>query len=505
VSYSQGLFPVVANLDQDPLIELTNGSHVWKWMGGAWVADTQYAGPAAPGQTAVADFGAYGTGVPASNPEIAVVSNNTVAVYAITGEVAMPAVAVPGSGGGPFVVADFDGDGLPEIGVAGKAYYTVYDIDCGPNPRPGGTCSNGPCDYVTGGACPASGYIAWSRKTQDISSNVTGSSVFDFEADGTAEVVYADECFVRVYNGKTGEVEFSQYHSSCTWYENPIVADVDGNFRADLVVPSNQACTINCASLLDANGVDSLFAGLHCKVGTDCASGQCDMGLCRCTAGADCCAAHTDAACLEDGYSCVPPPAGTAGTGNTCRAAHPHGVQGIRVYSDANDKWVRSRTIWNQHPYAVTNVNEDGTIPKSSLWQNNWQQVGLNNFRQNVPGTPNGLATGDATAGASTMYTCSPSGAELSVPVCNRGQDPIGAGLVVGFYVGGTKVCSATTTAALPPGQCQDVTCTWATPPTDQGHAVDVDVIADDGGGYQECKTGNDHGTVLGVFCKPAQ
>ena len=55
--------------------------------------------------------------------------------------------------------------------------------------------------------------------------------------------VYADECFVRVYNGTDGDVLFSQYRSSCTWFENPVVADVDGNFRADLVVPSNLACS----------------------------------------------------------------------------------------------------------------------------------------------------------------------------------------------------------------------------------------------------------------------
>ena len=69
--------------------------------------------------------------------------------------------------------------------------------------------------------------IAWARSTQDISSNITGSSAFDFEADGVTEVVYGDECFTRVYNGLTGDVLFSQYRSSCTWYENPLIADVD--------------------------------------------------------------------------------------------------------------------------------------------------------------------------------------------------------------------------------------------------------------------------------------
>jgi hypothetical protein len=200
----------------------------------------------------------------------------------------------------------------------------------------------------------------------------------------------------------------------------------------------------------------------------------------------------------------VPPPAGTAGTGNTCRAGHPHGLQGIRVYSDANDNWVRSRPIWNQHAYSVTNVSDTGTIPATSMWQNNWDQLGLNNFRQNVPGVANGLATGDPTAGASSMFSCSTTGAVLSVPVCNRGSAPIGAGLSVGFYVNGKEVCGATTSTALMPGDCEPVGCVWASAPQTMAEAVNVDVIADDKGAYKECDTGNDHGVVLGVFCKPS-
>ena len=48
----------------------------------------------------------------------------------------------------------------------------------------------------------------WKRETEDDSSRVTASSVFDFNGDGAAEVVYNDECFFRIYDGSTASVLF---------------------------------------------------------------------------------------------------------------------------------------------------------------------------------------------------------------------------------------------------------------------------------------------------------
>lgn len=507
-SYSQGLFPVVANLDADGDIELANGQFIWEWAGGVWVQDGAFPGPtgSAPGHVAVADFGAFGVG-PADDAELAIVRSSLVMVQALDGSYAMSPTAVPGAGGGgPPTISDFDGDGLAEVGVAGQAFYTVYDIDCGPTPRPGGQCNLGTCDFLAG-PCLAGGSVLWSKSTQDISSNVTGSSIFDFEADGSSEVVYGDECFVRVYNGQTGDVLFSQYRSSCTWYENPIIADTDGNFRADLVTPSNKACSpdgsgIACQTL-NADGVDPQWNGVRCQENADCISGACDTGLCRCTASAECCAANDDALCVEEGLKCAPPNPGTPGAGNTCRASHPHGVSGIRVYSDANDKWVRSRTIWSQHAYHVTHIEENGTIPPSAMWQKNWLDPELNNFRQNVPGDPNGNAVPDATAGAALFNSCSGGAAILTVDVCNRGAAPQAAGVVVGFYVMGNKVCETQTTMPLDPEECESVMCIWDTPPETPGAAVDVDVVANDGGAVSECKEGNNAGVVQDVWCAP--
>jgi hypothetical protein len=257
------------------------------------------ASASAVGFAAVADFGAYGA-LPAGSPEVAVVQGSNVVIHAMDGTIAYGPVAVPGSGGGNPTVADYDGDGMPEVGVAGLDFYSVFDPDCAATPRPGGTCETGSqCDDAAGVAGPCPADVLWSRKTQDHSSQLTGSSVFDFEADGNAEAIYADECFARVYCGTDGEVLFSQYTSSCTWYENPVVADVDGNFRADLVVPSNRACSdgvsgINCAGSLDAQGVDKQFAGLRCQEAEDCVSGVCTAGFCRCATTAECCAAKDE-------------------------------------------------------------------------------------------------------------------------------------------------------------------------------------------------------------------
>lgn len=511
-SYSQGLNAVLANMDDDANIELTNGARIWEWSAGAWVTETYYPGTATPpaGFAAVADFGDFGAApAKATSPEIVTVAGGAIAIYAIDGTAALASTAIPGLGGGAPTIADYDGDGLAEVGVAGEAFYTVFDIDCVAARPGGGACAPGgnACDDGMGGkaACPAG--ILWSRATQDLSSNITGSSVFDFEGDGKSEVIYGDECFVRIYGGTDGEVLFSQYRSSCTWYENPIVADTDANFRADLVTPSNFACAtggagIPCTKNVEAGGIDQQFPGVRCMEHADCASGTCDMGFCRCTDTAQCCTKADAAMCTEEGWSCAAPPAGTPGTGNTCRAAHPHGIQGIRVYADAKDLWVRSRTIWNQHAYAVTHVEDDGTIPRASSWKNNWEQPELNNFRQNVPGTPDTQGQPDLTAGPSS-FMCAGATATLTVPICNRGSDPVGLGIAVAFYHLGKKVCGAKTTKPLNPGECEELSCDWKDAPADSSKKVDLEVVVDDTNERLECKEDNNRGTIQGTFCVP--
>jgi len=51
----------------------------------------------------------------------------------------------------------------------------------------------------------------------------------------------------------------------------------------------------------------------------------------------------------------------------------------LTVLRDKDDRWIQARRIWNQYSYHVTNVREDGTIPK--VMKKSWQL--LNTFRTN--------------------------------------------------------------------------------------------------------------------------
>jgi hypothetical protein len=270
----QGPISCIADLDADGRPELIGGDTAYKTTG--TVAGDDFTGavmwnsPATDGFCGVADFDPDGA------PEVVVVSSAK--FYVLNGQTgairAQANIPAGGTGGSPNI-ADFNGDGFRDIGVAGSARYTVFLFDAKMNALS----------------------QLWTAVTEDNSSQVTGSSVFDFDGDGRNEVVYNDEAYIRIYPGvepecddnppgpgcdknmTDAEVLFRDRNSSRTRTEYPVIADVNGDFKADIVFSTNN---------------------------------------------------DTNASLVTDA--------------------------GVEVFKDKLDNWVSTRPVWNQHTYHITNT-----------------------------------------------------------------------------------------------------------------------------------------------------
>jgi hypothetical protein len=454
-----GTFSAVADVDSDGEMELADATGVYRWdtMTRDWAMEP-YFRPAMGttlrrGLTAIADFGAL-TATDADPmmrvPEIVVVSAETdtynasgaatVRIQSIRGEVVFGPFPLYGRGnGGAPTAADFDGDGWPEFAAAGRAFYTVYDPDCVSAPRAGAR-PGGRCDRPAGSMLPEG--VLWAQASQDASSACTGSSVFDFDGDGRADAVYRDECFLRVYRGATGEVAYSAAAQSGTGYELPAIADVDGDFATEIVVPR-----------------------------------------------------------ANNGVSCpARDPLLPAGPAMTASA-----TTGFVILRDPMDRWAASRPIWNQHAYSVTHVTDDARIPRTSATERNWLVPGLNNFRQNAQGRLGTVALADLTVSvAQASDLCAASGpVMLRARVCNRGTNPVADGAVVRFELeggdagvdgsAGITLCEARTDRVLSVAECADLNCTGTLPPN-MGRSVRVRVDPDSN--VADCHRNNNVGRV---------
>ena len=329
-------FGIAADIDLDGELEVVTGNALYRMDGSAiWYNET-VDGFVAVGNFDDDDFGE-------------IVSTHTGSVSLLDGDgTVLWENEYTGATIGPPTVADFDGDGLPEIGVAGNGVYVVIEDD---------------------------GQLKWSNTTQDYSSGFTGSSVFDFEGDGKAEVVYADENDVWIYDGSTGDVRLQETrHSNATCSEYPVIADVDNDGHAEIIFTSSYES--------------------------------------------------------ED-------------------------VQGVSVIEDEDDSWRPTRTIWNQHGYSITNVNDDGSIP--AYPEVNWLRY--NSFRSADLSTDDGGIFTDAVVEHAEICVddCEAGYLQVVVRVGNGGMLALPAGVGVSLYSvqgGRTSFIESTaTTEVLAPGE----------------------------------------------------
>jgi len=191
---------------------------------------------------------------------------------------------------------------------------------------------------------------------------------------------------------------------------------------------------------------------------------------------------------------------------------------GIKVFRDKLDRWASSRPMWNQHAYSITNVNDDGTIPKTSAWAQNYLDPKLDNYRQNRQGaTSADLAdiTGELNPANACQLTMN-GGVIFTGRVCNRGLRGVGANMPATFYLGGgdsgplgMQLCKTTTPEPVPLGGCKPVTCEIMKGSVPDGSTITM-VVNDAGGGapganrlVDECNYDNNTtSTTIGV-CNP--
>ena len=136
---------------------------------------------------------------------------------------------------------------------------------------------------------------------------------------------------------------------------------------------------------------------------------------------------------------------------------HGGSQNGIYVIGDANDTWVSTRQVWNQHTYHITNINDDGTIPTHE--ENSWEVH--NTYRLNAQPGLDPHAAPDLTA-SYLRASGNELNANLTARIGNGGELFVVAGVPVAFYDddpqnGGTLLGATVTTTRLEPGQFEDV------------------------------------------------
>jgi hypothetical protein len=265
---------IAADLDGDGKLEVIFGNAAYRADG-----TLMWSIPGPPGQPQVANL----DGDP--EPEVLVARRDGILVLEHDGRIKFGPERPTGEAADmycwakPAAVHDFDGDGIADISASTCSRYGVYGVG-------------------------SSGLrLTWTAPVDD-TSGIASSTAFDFLGRGIAHAVYGDQGALWVFDGGNGAVSLHVPRASGTLIEYPVVADVDNDGSADVLVVSNA----------DEAGRPQQYR-------------------------------HT-----------------------------------LDVWQDEAKRWAPTRRIWNQHAYHVTNVLEDGRIPRAM--PKNWLR--LNTFRTNA-------------------------------------------------------------------------------------------------------------------------
>jgi hypothetical protein len=203
--------PTAADLDGDGKQEVIFGNAAYHSDGTLY-----WTIPGPPGQPQVADFDKDGV------PEVFVAREDGLLVVSHDGNVLSGPVQSFDPGVSDYcwnkagAVADFDGTGHPSMMDGSCAHFGIWHVSSSMQMS-----------------------LLWSAAIDD-GSGVASSTAFDFLGRGIHDAIYGDQDSLWAFDGKAGGVEVKEPRASGTLIEYPVVADVDNDGSADIVVVSNK-------------------------------------------------------------------------------------------------------------------------------------------------------------------------------------------------------------------------------------------------------------------------
>ena len=310
-------------------------------------------------------------------------SNYPVAVNA-SGTTFWTASAPVANGYPQATVADVNEDGLAEViadnlilnGKTGKVLQTlavdpsaVYRL-----PAVGDIDGDGIQEVVLGSQVfdPVSGAQEW--KSDFVGTYGQWSAIFDANGDGLPDVAMIGGGQYGVYNGDGSKI--AQTSANASQPGAPCVADFDGDGHADIAWPSSAALVMyhakdakqiwsvpidDSSGLASCSGYDVdgdgayeiLYADEHTFSILDGRTGSTRYSWNKHASGT-LWEYPSVADVTQDGHADV------IVAGNDYWIA---GTAGVTVFGSTTGTWLKSGTTWHTHDFAVTNINDDGTVP----------------------------------------------------------------------------------------------------------------------------------------------
>ena len=182
--------------------------------------------------------------------------------------------------------------------------------------------------------------------------------------------------------------------------------------------------------------------------------------------------------------------------------------KGITAFGAVEDNWRPGRTIWNQHAYSITNVNEDGTIPETPT--PNW--LSYNNFRSGDVNALTGLVLPDlyATYYEVCEFECDQDRLAVWVQVGNRGMADINGDVLIELWAdestGRVLLDSVIIDTGIPAGQALEsikMSATGVSAIEDLLVTVDGGNFVENDGMWRECDEENNEEIWGHGVCMP--